>query len=119
MNKHYKFFKPKSFFYECQQKLEHAIRYDTELSLLVIDIENFKVINDTFGHHAGDKAIIAATQKITDSIRTTDIFGRIRGEEFALLMPATGRESALQLGERIRLNIAEKKIEFEDQVLQV
>jgi len=109
----------RAFFYECQQEIKHAMSYDTELSLLVIDIDNFKVVNDTFGHHAGDKAIIAVTEKITDSIRTTDILSRIGGEEFALLMPATGRKSALQLGERIRLNIAEEKIDAYGQRLQI
>lgn len=109
----------RAFFDKCQQEIEHAMRYDTELSLLVIDIDNFKVVNDTFGHHAGDKVIISVTEKITGSIRTTDILARIGGEEFALLMPATGRESALQLGERIRLNIAEEKIDVYGQELQI
>ena len=109
----------RAFFERCAREIEYAMQHNTELSLLVIDIDNFKMVNDTYGHQTGDHAIIAVAENIAAIIRTTDVLARIGGEEFSLLMPMTGRESAHQLGERIRLNIAEKKIEVEDQVLQL
>lgn len=109
----------RAFFERCAYEIEYAMHHNTELSLLIIDIDNFKMVNDTYGHQTGDHAIIAVAENIAAIIRTTDILARIGGEEFSLLMPMTGRESAHQLGERIRLNIAEKKIEVEDQVLQL
>ena len=109
----------RSFFERCNSEIKYAMRYNTELSLLIIDIDKFKIVNDTYGHQAGDQAIKSIAEEITETIRTTDILARIGGEEFAVLMPMTESEPAHQLGERIRLNIAQKEMNFEDHILQI
>lgn len=83
-----------------------AKRYGTEFSLVIADIDHFKKINDTYGHGVGDKAIIHFSQLINNSLRETDLIGRIGGEEFAILLPNTNLESGFKLADRIRVKIA-------------
>lgn len=109
----------RSFFDTCTKEMEHAIRYDTELSYLTIDIDKFKAINDTYGHPFGDEVIRSLAQQMIENSRTTDYIGRIGGEEFAILMPATGMDSAFHIADRLRENIAKHKIIFENKVVQV
>ena len=107
------------FFDTCIKEIEHAIRYDTRLSYLTIDIDNFKAINDTYGHPFGDEVIRSLAQQMVENSRTTDYVGRIGGEEFAILMPATGMDAAFHIADRLRENIAKHKIIFENKVVQV
>ena len=109
----------RSFFNTCKKEMEHAIRYDTGLSYLTIDIDKFKAINDTYGHPFGDEVIRSLAQQMIENSRTTDYVGRIGGEEFAILMPATGMDSAFHIADRLRENIAKHKIIFENKVVQV
>jgi len=109
----------RSFFNTCSKEMEHAIRYNTGLSYLTIDIDKFKAINDTHGHPFGDEVIRSLAQQMIKNSRTTDYIGRIGGEEFAILMPATGTYSAFQMADRLRVNIAKHKIIFENKVVQV
>ncbi|MEA3433954.1 MAG: diguanylate cyclase [Campylobacterota bacterium] len=101
------------------KEMEHAIRYNTELSYLTIDIDKFKAINDTYGHPFGDEVIRSLAQQMVENSRTTDYIGRIGGEEFAILMPATGMDSAFHIADRLRENIAKHKIIFDNKVVQV
>ncbi|MGB0669927.1 MAG: diguanylate cyclase [Rhodospirillales bacterium] len=71
-------------------------------SFLMIDIDHFKSINDTFGHAAGDLALCHISEKLLDGLRESDILGRIGGEEFGILLPGIGADRAAQLGERLR-----------------
>ncbi len=107
------------FFDTCKKEIEHAIRYNTGLSYLTIDIDKFKAINDTYGHPFGDEVIRSLAQQMVENSRTTDYIGRIGGEEFAILMPATGIDSAFHIADRLRENIAKHKIIFENKVVQV
>lgn len=107
------------FFNTCTKEMEHAIRYDTGLSYLTIDIDNFKTINDTYGHPFGDEVIRSLAQQMIENSRTTDYIGRIGGEEFAILMPATGKDSAFHIADRLRANTAKHKIIFENRVVQI
>ena len=91
-----------------QQEVNRYSRYGGTLSLLIIDIDHFKRVNDTYGHDMGDKVLKEFAQLILNSIRDTDIFGRIGGEEFALLMPETAREGAISTAERLRQKISEE-----------
>ena len=109
----------RSFFNTCSKEMEHAIRYDTGLSYLTIDIDKFKAINDTYGHPFGDEVIRSLSQQMIENSRSTDYIGRIGGEEFAILMPATGMDSAFRMADRLRANIAKHKIIFENKVVQV
>ena len=73
----------------------------------MIDIDHFKKVNDTYGHLAGDEALKDLTGKCSTILRATDLFARLGGEEFAVLMPETGLNVAEAIAERIRKAISE------------
>lgn len=90
-------------FYELlEQEKERAVRYFRPLSLVMFDIDHFKAVNDTHGHAAGDGVLRTTASVVTDQIRTSDIMGRIGGEEFAVLATETTSENAMVLAEKIR-----------------
>ena len=80
-------------------------RYETPLSLIIFDIDDFKQINDTYGHNVGDNVLIELTRVVSNNIRTTDIFARWGGEEFVILTPNTDMDHAKELAERLRVAI--------------
>jgi len=81
---------------------ERALRYDRPLSLLVLDCDNFKRINDSFGHLEGDQVLMALAEVIRHCLRRTDAGFRYGGEEFVVLMPETASNAAQALAERLR-----------------
>ena len=87
-------------------ELERAARYRLPLSILLLDIDHFKQVNDSFGHPAGDRLLQAVAQACQSSARHVDLAGRLGGEEFALLMPETGAIAAHLAAERLRRAIA-------------
>lgn len=99
------------FFMEsAEEALERSLRYERNLSLLMLDIDFFKNVNDMYGHDAGDdvlKGLSAAGLKI---LRNIDVFGRIGGEEFSVLLPDTNLEGAELVAERLRKEIANSKM---------
>lgn len=97
---------------EMKRKIMGAKRYRTELGLIMFDIDNFKEVNDNFGHDTGDKVLIKITDIVGMTIRTTDIFARWGGDEFMILVPNTDLDSTIKLAERLRRKIAQ--YEFED-----
>ncbi len=82
--------------------IQHAERYNTPLSLTLFDIDDFKKINDQCGHLVGDKVLFEVVQKIKQTIRSTDSFGRWGGEEFLIILPNEPLESAVTLCEKIK-----------------
>jgi diguanylate cyclase (GGDEF)-like protein len=84
-----------------------AKRYGTPLSLVLLDLDHFKVLNDTHGHHEGDKVLKHVATLVSKHLRTNDFVARIGGEEFVVLLPSTNRNEAFQLIERIREKIAQ------------
>jgi diguanylate cyclase (GGDEF)-like protein len=82
-----------------------ATRYKNHLSLIMLDLDNFKVINDTYGHQIGDEVLKEIARLIQRNIRDTDTLYRYGGEEFAILCPQTDKEGAYELAERIRNSI--------------
>jgi len=88
-------------------ELQRAGRYLRPLCLAILDLDHFKRINDSCGHHEGDRALRLFSGKIGVGIRVIDLAGRIGGEEFAIIMPETGMCSALEIMERLRLSIQE------------
>jgi two-component system cell cycle response regulator len=80
------------------------------LSLLFADVDNFKAINDGHGHDAGDNVLRELAQRLRRNIRNIDLVARVGGEEFVIVMPDTGMERALQVGERLRSAIASEPI---------
>ncbi len=81
-------------------------RYNTPLSYIIIDLDHFKNINDTYGHLVGDSVIVALSNFLKTSIRVTDFLGRLGGEQFVLICPETTGKSALNIIERLRKHFA-------------
>ncbi len=94
-----------------ESEIDRALRYRTELGIILFDIDHFKQVNDTFGHAAGDVALREVARLVSDSIRMTDLFGRWGGEEFLILLPSTGPEQTRLLAEKLRRRVAEYEIE--------
>jgi diguanylate cyclase (GGDEF)-like protein len=91
--------------------LDRSEAHTGSLSLLMIDIDHFKTINDRFGHQVGDDMLRLVSGVLRTQVRTTDIVGRYGGEEFLVLMPDTGPEGALLVAEKVRRAVAEKVIQ--------
>ena len=85
-----------------QRELAEARRYARPLSCLIIDVDNFKGVNDTYGHTAGDAALMQLARVLTETVRGSDVVCRYGGEEFLVLAPETHLEGALSLGEKVR-----------------
>ncbi len=103
----------RAFYEHGQSAVEQARRYARPLSLVMLDIDHFKQINDTRGHRAGDEAIRAVAAVITGSARAADIAGRVGGEEFAIILPETAVLDAAAQAERLRREIAALKVRHE------
>ena len=91
----------RAFIDAAEQELSRCRRHGHVMSLLVMDLDHFKNINDTYGHLVGDSVIRNFADRVTSLLRRPDRFGRYGGEEFVLLLPETGRESAAVVAERI------------------
>ena len=91
-----------------EKEIIQSIRYKKNLSLLMIDIDDFKIINDSYGHQEGDSVIIDIVGIINTQIRKADIFARYGGEEFVIVMPETDIEEAAHVAERIRSDVFNK-----------
>lgn len=85
-----------------KQEIERAKRYKSPLSLLMLDLDHFKNINDTYGHQVGDYVLKTIADIVKNNIRTIDFFGRWGGEEFMILLPETILKNAGELAEKIR-----------------
>lgn len=95
------------------QEIYRSVRYKSPLSLLITDIDNFKGINDAYGHLAGDHAIIAVANCLKRSLRASDLVARYGGEEFAVILPETDLDGALTVSERMRKEIQSLNIAYE------
>ncbi|GAA3973861.1 diguanylate cyclase [Allohahella marinimesophila] len=93
------------------QELHRTLRFNRPLVIMMIDIDHFKKINDTYGHAVGDQALLMVASIIRQGLRDLDIFGRLGGEEFAVLVPETTLEEGLQLAERLRALVEKTAIE--------
>ena len=92
-------------------EIEIANRHNEDLSLIIVDIDHFKIVNDTFGHLAGDNLLTSISKIILENIRNTDIFGRYGGEEFLIICRKTTKENAFVLAEKLRILIKEFKFD--------
>lgn len=91
-------------------ELSRACRYGDPLTVMMMDIDHFKRINDTHGHQMGDQVIQMVGRSCQETLREVDVIGRIGGEEFAIILPQTGSEQAVEAAERLREVIANSEI---------
>lgn len=89
----------------CDKELARSQRVGSTFSLLVVDVDHFKRVNDRFGHRAGDLVLCAIVEQMQDSVRGIDVLGRWGGEEFVALLPGADRDAALMVAQRIRRNV--------------
>ncbi len=101
------------------REVELAHRHDNELSLLIIDIDHFKEVNDSLGHSAGDAVLKSLVTCIKDTMRVSDMLFRYGGEEFALVLSGTGLDGARQVGERIRAAVQNYPFVYEGKELDL
>ena len=97
-------------FERMEQLVSTRQRHGTCASMIMFDLDHFKVVNDTYGHPAGDRALREAARVVGTQLRDGDLLGRIGGEEFLVLLPVTDMAAALLLGERLRLALAASSI---------
>lgn len=94
------------------REFNRALRYDTPLSLVFIDLDDFKSVNDGFGHDAGDALLRYLGTQLMEMSRDSDVIGRYAGDEFLILLPSSTSEEARKLTERIRTFFAENPLPF-------
>lgn len=102
------------FMARAEQELHRAIRYSSPLSMLMLDIDHFKKINDRYGHKIGDVVLKVVASVCQSTLRSVDILGRMGGEEFAVLLPETDKASAIDVAERLRQAIAATNVPLEE-----
>ena len=89
-----------------QEEIYRSERYKYPLSLIMIDLDDFKTVNDNYGHVVGDRVLKAFSELLLDMIRASDIVGRFGGEEFLIILPQTACLDAAAAAERIRKEVA-------------
>ncbi len=95
-------FNRRHFFSLGEQQVQLALRYQRPLSAMMIDIDDFKSVNDRFGHQMGDEVLIGVASRLQESLRLSDILGQYGGDEFAILLPETSLGQAQDAAQRIR-----------------
>jgi diguanylate cyclase (GGDEF)-like protein len=90
----------------CHQELERSRRHGRSMALLIMDLDHFKSINDSYGHQAGDRVLVNFVARVNALLRRPDQLGRFGGEEFVALLPDTSLDEALVVAERIRATCA-------------
>lgn len=107
----------RALFDAAELELARYVRKPRDISLLILDIDRFKRVNDTFGHPVGDRVIRSLADVLVRSVRSIDVVARLGGEEFAVLLPSTDSAMAAEIGERIRRNVATERIHTDSQTI--
>jgi len=107
------------FFDAARREMERARRYQRPMGMVMLDIDHFKRVNDTYGHLAGDRVLVAVAARGLEKLRTADIAARYGGEEFVFLLPEIDLESAGQVAERLRVVIMEQPIDIGDRKISI
>ncbi len=102
-----------------EYEFTRARRYGHRLSVLLLDLDHFKRINDTHGHLAGDEVLRQAARRIASAVRNVDVVGRYGGEEFLVILPETDGDGAHVVAERIRALIAEQPVIYDDTAIDI
>ena len=114
-----KAFNRKYFADRLKSEVAYAQRHNTQLSLLMIDIDHFKVINDSHGHLVGDRALVAVARHINETIRTEDVFARYGGEEFTIICRGTDSFAAQVLATRIKRSMEKLRVVEPDAEIKI
>ena len=88
-----------------EDEIQRASRYHTIFSIILMDIDHFKAVNDRFGHQAGDEVLVKITEVIRSKVRATDFVGRWGGEEFLIILPETNMDGGFSLAKKIRTRL--------------
>jgi diguanylate cyclase (GGDEF)-like protein len=102
-----------------REEFSRAVRADSALGVLMVDIDRFKAVNDTYGHLVGDRVLKEVSAAIRRTIREGDVLVRYGGEEFLVVLPGAGEASTVAVGERIRRSVADLALEDEGRTLTV
>lgn len=113
-----KLFNKRYFLERLDSELKFALRHNTALSLLMLDLDYFKKINDTMGHLAGDTVLVTVADKLSRAVRNEDVVARFGGEEIAIVLRAIPVDNALHTAERLRKMIETTPIPFNGQELR-
>src|SRR5205814_8556463 len=106
-------FNKRYFIENLEKEIPRCTRHQRSLSLVMLDIDHFKKINDEHGHLTGDFVLREMARRIRTRVRKEEVFARYGGEEFALTLPETAREPALKVGEDLRALVAADAFDFE------
>ena len=109
----------RSFLSQLGRAFAQARRQGQPLSLLYLDVDHFKLINDRYGHAAGDEVLKAFAEVVAQQVRSADLVGRIGGEEFAVLLPDADGAQAAEVAARVRRAVAEREIDTGAATLKV
>lgn len=109
----------RSFCEQAEIEMERCKRHQQKLSLLLIDLDYFKQINDQYGHAAGDAVLKSFTDCVIELLRKYDIFGRLGGDEFAIILPNTDKNESMAIAQRIRTNIEKMHVEYKSHHLKI
>jgi len=101
------------FFDTAQREFNRSARYDRCLSIMMLDLDNYKKINDLYGHHTGDLALIDFSRLLQNNVRETDVLGRYGGDEFSILLPETDYQEATEIADRLRILIRDTVINID------
>lgn len=104
---------------QLEEEIQRSRRYDNPLSFAILDLDHFKQVNDQYGHPAGDRVLETLARLINQHTRDTDIPGRYGGEEFALILPETNRDSAEELGNRILEQLRNESFEADERTFSI
>ncbi|MGE5380072.1 MAG: GGDEF domain-containing protein [Methylocystaceae bacterium] len=107
------------FFQRMECELSRCRRENHPVGLLMIDIDNFKIVNDTYGHTAGDHVLSRLSKVLSRCCRDYDLVGRFGGEEFIICLPGSGREETFKIAERIRGQVAEETLDCNTELLKI
>jgi len=107
------------FFEAARREYERAFRYASPMAIILIDLDHFKWVNDTYGHLVGDRVLVTIANRCRAALREVDILARFGGEEYILLLPQTNLAGALLLAERLRASISNTPVDAGNQSLAI
>jgi diguanylate cyclase (GGDEF)-like protein len=109
----------RAFFDQGCRIFKQSVRFKRPVSVIMMDIDYFKKINDNYGHSAGDKVLQVIAELLQKMVREIDVVARIGGEEFAFVLPETDREEAVNMAERLRQGIAKTTVTHDERQMQI